>query len=469
MPDNRVVMRRVAAALAAMAAVCGASPVPAAQVDPHDHYRIFLTDGESLPSYGAYALVADRIVFTLPVGGATRLPELQLMSLPISAVDLDRTSRYALSLRAARYAATRGEADYAAVTDEVSRAIEQLDTVEDPARRLALAEEAKRRLLAWSRENYFYRAADIRQLAGLFDEVIAELRVAAGEPGVSFDLRADVPDPAFEPLLDLPTPDESVSLALRAASTADIGEERIAILETTRAALADRAPSDPWRQSVERELDAERRAGAAYDALRADLIRRAEAALERGDVRAAETARATLADRDRALGARRPRVVQALRLRLALLLEATAAHRLALDRFAALRPARLAYERTIRPVTSGLSGVESVLIYIRDRRFMSFATVERAVAKLGPLAEALERVRPPDDLDDVHATLVSAMVMAQQAMARWRTAVITENTAVAAEASAAAAGSLLLTAQCRAVLVSRLYPPGPSGRSSPAR
>jgi hypothetical protein len=167
-----------------------ASAIPAsAQVFYSDQtYRIFLRDGDALPSLGDYAVVADRVVFTLPLGAPGTHQELQLMSLPVELVDMERTARYAHAVRASRYAATRGEADYLAMTDEVARALNELRDLDDPATRLALAEEARRRLLAWSGENYAYRAADIQELAGLFEQVIAELRAAAGESSFALDL-----------------------------------------------------------------------------------------------------------------------------------------------------------------------------------------------------------------------------------------------------------------------------------------
>ena len=64
--------------------------------------RVFLTDGTSLVSYGEPAKVGDRIVFSMPTG-AGPVPPLQLIDMPASRVDWDRTSRYAASARATHY------------------------------------------------------------------------------------------------------------------------------------------------------------------------------------------------------------------------------------------------------------------------------------------------------------------------------------------------------------------------------
>jgi hypothetical protein len=442
-----------------------ASAIPAsAQVFYSDQtYRIFLRDGDALPSLGDYAVVADRVVFTLPLGAPGTHQELQLMSLPVELVDMERTARYAHAVRASRYAATRGEADYLAMTDEVARALNELRDLDDPATRLALAEEARRRLLAWSGENYAYRAADIQELAGLFEQVIAELRAAAGESSFALDLSTGPPIPALEPLLPAPTFGESIALALTAARAADLYQERLAILRSA-ASVADAGNvSDELRGSVTRALAAEADTDAAYRALEGDLLERAEAALASGDVSAVEALREELAARDRQLGLRRPDRTATLHTRLISLIEVTLAHRLALDHYAVARAGRLAYERQVRSVMSGLDSLAPVLEAVRDLESTPFERLERASARLDQLAAGLDRVTAPEDLADVHATLVSALVMARQAVRRWRTAVITTGAAPAREASAAAAGSLLLSGKNRADLVDRLFPPKPPG------
>ena len=128
------------------------------------------------------------------VGSSEGTSLLQLMSIPLASIDLSRTKRYADAVRAANYAVTRGEADYAAVTAEVASSLEALRQVSDPQRRLQLAEEARRRLLTWSRDHYDYRAAEVQELAGLFDDVIAELRAAAGGGAVSSRSARRCPD-----------------------------------------------------------------------------------------------------------------------------------------------------------------------------------------------------------------------------------------------------------------------------------
>lgn len=65
----------------AVAALLLASSVPAAAADAV-LYRIFLRDGATLISYGEFARVAGRVVFSIPLGDVQREPHLELVSIP---------------------------------------------------------------------------------------------------------------------------------------------------------------------------------------------------------------------------------------------------------------------------------------------------------------------------------------------------------------------------------------------------
>ena len=427
-------------------------------IDSGSIFRIFLKDGAALPSYGDYAVVGDRLVFALAIGQDTS--QVQVMSLPASSVDLDRTARYARSVRAAHYARTRGEADYAAITDEVTRALDQLTRVEDPAKRLAMAEEAKRRLLRWSSENYSYRAADIRELVRLFDEVIAELRVAAGESTFSLEFSTGPRVPDLEPLWPAPADRESLDLALAAARAADMPEERLGILRAALGAIPGDANAET-RAALIREIDAELVADTAYARLSASLLARAERSMQRGDVRGVSAVEADLAAQDDALGQRRRGFVASLAARLRAMVEGTALFRLALDHYALVRGPRLQYERRVRPVLAALDGAAPVLARIRDMNGASYQRLEDTEKTLSRLRMTLDAIVPPDGLAAVHATLASALRMAEQACATRREAVVTMSLAAAREASSAASGAILLSTQARGDLVTLLYPPRP--------
>jgi hypothetical protein len=76
---NRPV-RRVASAAVALVLLLGCTG-PAAAAESA-LYRLFLIDGTALVSYGEFSRVADRVVFSIPVGLSADSPELQLVSIP---------------------------------------------------------------------------------------------------------------------------------------------------------------------------------------------------------------------------------------------------------------------------------------------------------------------------------------------------------------------------------------------------
>ena len=73
-------------------------------------FRIFLNPPQgvtSLVSYGEYTRLDDQVVLSLPIGDLSGAPNLQLVSIPATAVDWSLTERYARSARYAHYRATR--------------------------------------------------------------------------------------------------------------------------------------------------------------------------------------------------------------------------------------------------------------------------------------------------------------------------------------------------------------------------
>ncbi|MBW8713457.1 MAG: hypothetical protein JF632_05160, partial [Acidobacteria bacterium] len=124
-------------------------------------YRLFLQDGTSIISYGEFARVAGRVVLSIPLGDSAQSPTLQLISIPEASVDWQRTDRYSQAVRAKRYGETRGESDFAMLSARVTEALNQIALTPDPARRLAMAVEARGNLARWPLENFGYRATDV--------------------------------------------------------------------------------------------------------------------------------------------------------------------------------------------------------------------------------------------------------------------------------------------------------------------
>ncbi|MEO8482342.1 MAG: hypothetical protein ABI634_09050 [Acidobacteriota bacterium] len=417
-------------------------------------YRVFLRTGEALPSYGEPAVVGDRVVFNLIVGAPTDSPNLQLVNLPTNRIDLPKTNRYRETKRAAFYGETRGEAEYAAMTAEVARTLDQLAAVPDPRQRLALAEEARRRLLEWSNEHFLYRSSDIRELAGMFDDVINQLRLAAGQPKLSFDIVAK--PPLRERLLPAPTRRESVTLALMAAKTADIAEERVSILRLAEAPA--RAESPSLARIVTARLTAEIRAGSAYAALTAALLKRAEDARRRGDVMAVKRLQVELVRRDRSLGRLRPLEMKALATELQGTLRATAAFRRALANYNQQRGTLRAYNVKVRPIFSGIAAATPVVAAVRELHAATRQQLSSTELRLRALQAQAQKIRPPRTLTGTHATLISAIRMARESLTR-RQLDGSRLPTTPGPAASAAAGALLLTQQARADLATSLRPP----------
>jgi hypothetical protein len=112
--------------------------------------RVFLVDGTALTSFGEYARVGERIVFSTPLGsGGDGNPSLQLVSLPERNVDWTRTDAYREAVRSAQYAAAQGENDFALMTGDVARVLNEIALAKDSAHRLRLAEQARAQLTDW--------------------------------------------------------------------------------------------------------------------------------------------------------------------------------------------------------------------------------------------------------------------------------------------------------------------------------
>src|SRR3954451_20469441 len=127
-------------------------------------FRVFLKDGTSLVSYGEMARLDDRVVFSMPTSASIAAPQLQLINIPSDTVDWERTLNYAESVRSSRYLATRAESDYALLSSEIEQVLNDVGVTDDPARRLAIVEKARRTLAEWPAAHYNYKRDEIQQM-----------------------------------------------------------------------------------------------------------------------------------------------------------------------------------------------------------------------------------------------------------------------------------------------------------------
>ena len=427
------------------------------------YYRLFLTDGTSLASYGEFARVADRVVFSMRLGGTDADPTLQLVSIPAARVDWPATEQYADAARAAHYAATRGEVEYAAINNAVAAALNDVAQTEDPRAKLRIADTARRQLADWSRSNYGYRSRDVAQLSSMLDEAIAEIQSRGGANGAGFELQlvATMAPPPPIPLLGAPTPREEAEQALSVAELATDASERRTLLDSVLQSLAGR--SEPWatplaaraRQQLEVETGLDR----VYATLTQSAIRRASHHAASANVRGVQAVIADVLSRDDRLGRRRPSEVSALLATLDVRLEAARKLRLARDRWLLRLPEYRAYSRNIAEGLQLLTSLRGAVDDIRELAGPPRGALRRAQLDAEEAALAFSRVTPPADLAPVHALFVSAVQLASSACKQRLSAISSGSEQDAWSASSAAAGALMLLDRARQDLIRWLKPP----------
>lgn len=471
---------RAALLVMAVSAALAVAPPPALAAEAL-LYRIFLQDGSTLVSYGDFARVADRVVFSIPIGGLdTPSPTLHLVSIAESAVDWERTDGYAQATRARHYAATQGEADFDALSAEVALALHSVSLTKEPERRLALATDASRKLAAWPTAHHGYRASDVAQLSALLDEAVAELRVAAGLPRVDLTLVVTGgPLPANVPELPPPTLRESIEQAFTAASVTEDPTERVSLLQAIVSGLGAEGKTEGQTEGrAERRAEAKlnwtsalhARASAAlsqelktdksYGDLVARMVTSADERARRADVGGIEKLVTAVLKADDRLGRRRPQTTAALLATLDGRLDAARRLRLARDAWEMRREGLTSYQRRIRPAFDRLRRSSAGLEQIRQLSGPSPEALTPLAARLTEAWREMKNVRPPAEAASVHNLLVSALQLAIRAASSRRLAITGSDMNTAWEASAAAAGALLMSERAQEDLRKLATPPG---------
>ena len=442
----------------------GATAPAAGQASAVSLFRIVLRDGTAVASYGEYARVGDRVVFSMPLGELGESATLQLVDLPASAVDWESTERYAESARFAHYVATRAEADFAAFTGQMAELLKELAMVKDPGRRLDIAETARRKLAEWPRTHFGYRSKDIRDIEALLDETVSQLRAEAGARYFDLSLVAAVEPPAV-PLLPDPTPAQTIEQTLAVAQASDVPAERRSMLQSVVAYIDGwtAARSTPWAQyarsravaSLNAELETER----AYSSLARRSLAEASRLAARADVSGLEAVGDRIRRDDERLGRKRPNEVQALLDAIDTHLDAARRLRLARDRWALRSGLYRRYGHEVAPIIDQLNHLRAALEQIRALSGPDAGLLSKASRRAGQAADRIRGIVPPTDLAGIHTLLESAASLASQAATARTEAVVSGDIQRAWDASSAAAGSLMLFTQARADLERALKPP----------
>jgi len=426
---------------------------PATAAPPAPLFRVILKDGTALVSYGEFTRVGDRVVFSMPLD-SPRGERLQLVNLPASVVNWESTDQYAIATRYAQYVASRAEADYAVLTGQVAAVLNEIALAKDPARRLQIAEQARRILAAWPAEHLGYRSADVSEMLSLLAATMTELRDDSRTRQYSFDLVATIEPPSM-PLLPDPTPTQAIEQVLLAARLSDVPAERITLLRSAISAIDEKAGRVPknWarqtRASAQATLDAELAIERRYAELSRDTVARAAAAAAAADVRGVEEAMSRLQARDRSLGGKRKDQVAGLLALLQERLDSARRLRLLRDQWARKAEAFRTYQDQVRSPLDNLSKLEPKLRDVKSLAGPAVSSLPDLMQSFERISRQLALIKPPDDLVPAHATLKSAAELGQQAMRTRERAAVLGDVAMAWDASSAAAGSIMMLAEAR--------------------
>ena len=427
--------------------------VPASRV----LFRVFLTDGRVLSSYGEWSRADDRVIFSMPSQLSREPMELHLINIPARQVDWPRTEKYAESVRAAAYAASRGDEDFKVFSDEVASALNEISKIADARIRLSTAERARQKLTEWPAAHYGYRIAEVRDALNVLDEVIAQLRVAVGITRFDLSLSANAPlaEPPPPPLPP-PSDAELVEQFAAAATVSDSPPERVSLLETVMR-LIDRAVGSmpqEWvsrmRRSASGELERERRTQAAYDELRTRTLEDAARLASKGRASDLERLREKVKEEDRRLGGQRSGDVAALLATIDLQAASAVAAREKIKTWERRAPYYRRYRRSTNGAFNAFSDVAVALDQVRTLSGPSVNTLNSLQKRLNSASRSFRRVHPPEELATTHEVINSVWEMANNAF-RLRTEAVSNNSNDHAQrASSAAAGALILYQQARA-------------------
>ena len=441
---NCPVSRVTSAAVALVLALVCASPAAAAE---SVLYRLFLIDGTTLVSYGEFSRVSDRVVFSIPVGQVEESPDLQLVSIPEASVDWERTDQYSNAVRAQRYGETRGDEDFALLGNRVTEALNLIALTRDPARRLAMAQEARGNLARWPAQNFGYRAAEVAQLTGMLDDVISELRVSAGQTSFDVSLVATT-GPSLVELLPAPDFRGTLEQAFAASIVTPEPAERVSLLRAVTSALREPAKRGGWEAALHArataDLATELRIDQSYRDLSAASIPTAAARAARGDVTGVQGLLQNVLKADDRLGRRRPQESAALLAFLDLQLNEARRVRLARDAWVVRAEAFTAYRSGIAAAIGELRRSTRSLENIRELAGPAPRLLPRLEQRLVMAKQQLAAVSPPAELDAAHGLFGAAFQMARRAVATRRNAVSSKDMKLAWDAASAAAGALML-------------------------
>lgn len=429
-------------------------------------FRVFLNDGRVLVSFGEFARLDDRVVFSMPTSPSSVNQQLQLVNIPSSRVDWARTTAYSESLRATRYRTTRAESDYAALSARVAQTLNTVGLTADAAARLKLVENARKTLAEWPATHYNYRLDEIMEMLGVLDEAIAHLRATDGAKSFDVSLVAVGAAPTSdEPLLPEPSARDTVESTLAAADTTATPAERMSLLTMALGTLdAERRNlPDEWAASTRTEtmavLAREQEIDRKYQSLATRLLPLAEARAAAADVRGVQRVLTQIHDADVVLGSSRPDAVVSLVAAVEVQLDTARRVRLERDKWALRSTEFRAYQAAMAAPLARLQRARQPLTDIKALAGSSPAALGLLINAAKIVERELASIEPPSDLRDAHNMFMSAAQLTENAARIRREAAINNNLPRAWDASSAAAGALMLADRARTDMQTALHAP----------
>ena len=427
-------------------------------------FRLFLLDGSVLVSYGEFARVDDKVIFSMPVGGRTDEPRLQVASVRAALIDWPRTDRYSASARFQRYAQTRGEEDFRVLSNEVALALNDVALSGNRQQALALAEKVRKNVADWPTAHFGYRSNDVREIVSVLDEAITSLRSSTGGAAFEFSLVATAEAPPLEPVLGLPTPRQQFDQIMHLAELST-SSDRVALLQAAMtlvsgaAATIDAKEADPLRRTVEKELRQELAVDRQYSALSQKFVTQATAFASRAAIADIERLVARIPKEDAKLGQKRPEIIESMNGAVQTQLFAARRLRLLRDQWLLRQASYRSYQRSVASQILLLVKSQPMLDSIRRLDGPPPDRLLELRGKLSGGAERLERIRTPDYLRGVHDLLVGTWRFADNATRARVKAIEGGDPAAAWEASSAAAGALMMLTRVQSEIRDLLEPP----------
>lgn len=429
--------------------------------------RLFLIGGGTVVSFGEYARLNDRVVFSIPVGGTADEPRLHVVSLPVEKIDWPPTEQHAASARYQWYARTRGEADFERLSGDVARVLNDVAQSTDRRRALTIAEGARRTLADWPAAHFGYRQDDVREIVALIDEAIANLRASVGMTRFELALVASAAAVPLEPVAELPSARDQLDQLFRVAAITERVGDRVALFHAALGLLADGGAgmtidaAATVRNTILGELREEAIVDARYDAMARRLMAVASRAADSARISDVERILNRIPGEDRRLGRRRPEDVEALRASVQAELDGARRLRLLRDRWTLRIALYRDWQRSAGVQMLQLVKVQPALEAIRQLEGPSASSLAGLHSRLGGGADRLLRigVNAPEDLRTPNELLASAWRFAESAVTTRAAAVYSGNVSTAWEASSAAAASLLLLERAQQEIRTLLEPP----------